>query len=185
LLPCGSFGSKGDYSGSSLFREPTPKLSLGASYNLNKNAVRERGQLGSFIITDGGDFIGKDLKTVFIDMMFKYQGLSIMGEFADKSTGDGSPLVFDRTNNLIGTFYTGSAITFVTGYMLKKNVEFVCRYTQINPDKDVAKDESRFTVGLNKFFVEHSLKVQTDVSRIQVVDGDNSLVWRLQMDFHF
>lgn len=185
MLPFGSFASKGDYIGSAIKRESTAKLAIGATYDINKNAVRERGQLGSFIKDDNGNYFGKDLKTFFADMMFKYQGLSIASEYADKKTEDDIPTVLDNENNIIGTFYTGSALTFQMGYMFESNVEMVLRFTDMNPDEEVANDEVRWTFGLNKFFAGHKLKIQTDFQSIRPDGGTNSFVWRTQMDVHF
>ena len=86
FLPWGNFKSKGDYSGSDLKREPKPKLAIGVTYDINDNAVRERGQNGSFIFDEvemTRNYLGKTLQTIFIDAMFKYKGFSLMGEFAD------------------------------------------------------------------------------------------------------
>ena len=82
ILPFGEFKSKGDYVGGDIKREPTPKLSIGASYDHNVDAARERGQNGSFIVDENGNYFGKNLSAYFIDMMFKYKGFSLMGEYA-------------------------------------------------------------------------------------------------------
>ena len=185
MLPMGSFASSGDYVGSAIKRESSPKLAIGATYDINKNAVRERGQLGSFIKDDSGNYYGKDLKTFFADMMFKYQGLSIMSEYADKTTEDDIPTVLDNNNNVVGTFYTGSAFMVQMGYMFDSNVEMVMRYTSMDPDDLVANDEVRWTFGLNKFYVGHKLKIQTDFQSIRPDGGNNTFVWRTQMDIHF
>ena len=185
LLPFGSFAAKGDYIGSAIKREATPKLAIGASYNLNKNAVRSRGQLGSFIKDAEGNYRGKDLKTFFADLMFKYQGLSVAVEYADKTTHDNIPTVLDDRQQIIGTFYTGSAFVLQAGYMFDNQMELVVRYNQMNPDELVANHETRWTVGFNKFFVGHKLKIQTDLTGIRPEGANNTILWRTQMDIHF
>jgi len=102
LLPFGNFQSKGDYIGSSVKRETTPKLALGFTYDNNRNAGRERGQKGDFIYNSEGNIVGKDLNTFFADLMFKYQGLSVMVEYVDKAA-DGGPDVYDEEDTIIGT----------------------------------------------------------------------------------
>jgi hypothetical protein len=185
MLPFGSFASKGDYIGSAIKRESTAKLSIGATYDHNKNSVRERGQLGRFLRASDGNYYGKDLNTFFADLMFKYQGLSIASEYANKTTEDDIPTVLDSENNVVGTFYTGNAFTAQMGYMFESNIEMVLRFTDMNPDEAVANDEVRWTFGLNKFFVGHKLKIQTDFQSIRPDGGTNSFVWRTQMDVHF
>ena len=185
LLPFGTFMSNGDYIGSAIKREPKPKLSIGLTYDINKNSVRERGRLGRFITDEFGNHVGKDVQAFFADFVFKYQGWCITGEFADKGTKDGIPTVLDINNNVIGTFYHGSALALQAGYMFDSNVEIVLRYTGMNPDELVANDEVRWTLGLNKFIVGHKLKLQTDLTSINVDGGSNEIVWRTQMDVHF
>ena len=184
-LPFGKFQSKGDYVGSAIKRETAPKLSVGVTYDINKNAVRERGRLGSFIQDESGSYIGKDLNSFFVDLMFKYQGISIMGEYATKGTVLGNANVYSDNDVIIGTYYTGSAINLQTGYMFKNNWEIAARYTSINPDAEVANDETQYTVGLSKFVVGHKLKVQSDITYRDIDLSDDDLILRFQVDFHF
>lgn len=182
LLPFGAFQSKGDYVGSAVKRESKPKLAIGVTYDNNNNAGRERGQKGSFIINSDGEITGKDLNTVFADLMFKYHGLSVMIEYADK-TADGGPVVYDENDTEIGKYYTGSSYNIAAGYMLPNNIEFALRYTDVLADSST--DEKHYTFGLNKFFVGHKLKVQTDFSYIDRAESQNTALWRTQVDIHF
>lgn len=183
FLPFGKFQSKGDYVGSSVKREAKPKLSIGITYDNNNNSVRERGQKGSFIMDENGNFYGKDLNTIFVDLMYKHQGLSIMAEYADKQTSDNDPIVRSSLENVVGEFYTGSGYNVQAGYMFKNNFEIATRYTSISAD--LATDEVHYTLGLNKFFVGHKLKIQTDFSMIERSVNQNTFQWRAQMEVHF
>ena len=182
FLPFGSFQSKGDYVNSAIKRESTPKLAIGFTYDDNRKAGRERGQKGDFIYNSAGEITGKNLSTFFADLMFKYQGLSVMFEYADKAA-DGGPNVIDIDDSIIGTYYTGSAYNIATGYMFKNNIELAVRYTDVKAD--TATDEKHYTFGLNKFFVGHKLKIQTDFSLIDRADRQNTAMWRTQVDIHF
>jgi len=181
-LPFGKFQSKGDYIGSAIKRESSPKLAIGLTYDNNNNAGRERGQIGKFIVNSEGDIVGNDLNTFFADLMFKYQELSIMMEYADKKSPLG-PFVFDADETLIGEYYTGAGINVAMGYMFGKDMEIALRYTGI--DAEVATDEKQYTIGFNKFFVGHKLKIQTDYTLINRDGRQNSAQWRVQMDIHF
>ncbi|MFT5819746.1 MAG: phosphate-selective porin OprO/OprP [Crocinitomix sp.] len=197
MLPFGKFQSKGDYVGAAIKREDKPKLALGFTYDINDRAARERGQGGSFIYNDDGSYgNAKTLNTVFADLMFKYKGLSIMAEYANKTTDDGTADVYDNvdTSLVVGTYYVGSGLNVQAGWMFKKNVELSGRYTMITPNVGVSNNETEYTLGLSKYFVGHKLKVQTDLSYRQngfanstaVNSGkDDILFWRLQMDIHF
>ena len=185
FLPFGKFKSKGDYSGGDLKREPKPKLAVAIAYNLNKNTVRERGQLGSFIQDDQGAYFGRDLNTIFIDLMYKHNGFSVMAEYVDKQAADNDPFVFDQSNNLIGTFFTGSGLNLQAGYLFPNNWELSGRYTTIDPDEGVSSDENQYTFGFSKYIVGHKLKVQNDFTLREIDGSDNRFIWRTQVEFHF
>lgn len=185
FLPFGKFQSKGDYIGSAIKYEEKPKLSIGLTYDNNNNSVRERGQLGSFIIDDSGNYVGKTLNTFFADLMFNHKNLSIMAEYAHKQTDDDDPFVFDDAGNEIGTFFTGTGLNIQGGYMTGKGWEVAYRYTNIKPDEGVASEETQHTFGINKFVVGHKLKIQTDFTYATKEGSDDKFIWRTQVDVHF
>jgi len=194
MMPFGKFASKGDYVGADLKREEKPKLSIGASYDINVNSIRERGQLGSFIQDANGAYHGKTLQTLFVDLMFKYKGFSVMAEYANKQTADGDYNVYDDSSNVVGTMYTGEGLNVQAGYAFKNNYEVALRMTNIRPDFGVAANENEYGICLSKYFVGHKLKVQTDINyRQRYVYGSttpdqgatDNLFYRIQMDLHF
>jgi len=185
FLPMGDFASKGDYVGADLKREKTPKLAIGLTYDINQNAVRERGQNGSFIQDTDGTYVGRTLQTFFADLMFKYNGLSIMMEYADKKAADNDPFVINDAGEEIGTFFTGTGFNVSLGYLLKNDYQIAVRFTDINPDAGVSNDETHYTLGFSKYIVGHKLKIQTDYSLIKKEGSDDALLIRAQMDIHF
>ena len=187
-LPFGNFQSKGDYTGSATKYEEKAKLAVAVAYDINVDAGRERGQKGSFIVDPEGNPGGKDLNTFFADFMFKHKNLSIMGEYVTRDTEDGDANVYFGTGEeeqVIATYYTGSAVNLAVGYMLKNNWEIAARWTDVNPNEGVASDETQYTLGFSKFVVGHKLKVQTDVTYRSIETSEDDLFYRLQMDFHF
>ena len=182
-LPFGKFQSKGDYIGSAIKREISPKLAIGFTYDMNVRAGRSRGQGGDFIPFEG-DFKGKTLHTVFADLMFKYQSLSVMAEYANKRVGEGSPVIIED-GVLLGTYYTGSALNLQAGCFLDDKHEIALRYTLINPNAEVDQNETRYTLGFSRFIVGHKLKLQSDVTYRNRSISTDELFWRFQMDLHF
>ncbi len=184
FLPFGKFKSKGDYKGGDLKREQTPKLAVGVTYDYNADAVKDRSNQGSYMVTDTG-FYETDIKTVFIDAMFKYKGLSFMAEFADRDAADAIAVNNDGTptGDIV---QVGNAANFQLGYLFKSNWELAGRYTNLNYDAIVGKAlEEQYTLGISKYVVGHKLKVQSDMS-YTTQDGDGSgLQYRLQFDIHF
>ena len=178
LLPLGAFTSKGDYFGSDLKREETPKLALGLSYDYHDNASRARGNTGSFLSQT------RTLSTIFADMMFKYNGFSVMAEYAIKSS-DESP-VFVDASDLEHHFVTGSALNIQAGYLLQSDWELAARFTSVTPEAVLAQEDvSMYTLGISKYIDGHNLKVQSDFSMILEGDMEQSYLARLQFELSF
>ena len=186
LLPFGEFsGSKGDYTGGDLQREDSPKLSLAAGYDFNDNAVRTRSNLGSYMVTDEG-FYETDISAVFIDAMFKYKGFSVMAEYASRDAED--PLAKNADGSLTGDeVQIGNGLNLQGGYLFKSNWEVSARYTNITLDEVVTgkNPENQYTFGVSKYIAGHKLKVQSDISYLNISEDSNQIMYRLQLDLHF
>ncbi|WP_425392800.1 porin [Ekhidna sp.] len=176
FLPMGSFTGKGDYVGSDIKREATPKLSIGISGDLNTNAVRSRGNLGSFVTVSETDdtYLPTDLKSFIADMMFKYNGLSAMSEYVKRSAGNNE-----------GQYGTGTGFVFQTGYLFPSNWEIAVRFTDIDADdtQSVFADQREYTLGVSRYISGHDLKFQTDFS-YQTFPGQEKeyLIFRFQTE---
>ena len=185
LLPFGKFAGKGDYRGSDLKFEPTPKLALGFTYDFNNDAVKNRSNQGSYMTNDTG-FYSTNISTVFVDAMYKHKGFSLMAEYAYRDAEDAFAKNSDGT--LTGDeVQVGNALNLQTGYLLSKTLEISGRYTNIDWDSDITGKgaENQYTLGLSKYIVGHKLKVQTDVSYLDLASKTNQFMYRLQVDIHF
>ena len=185
LLPFGKFASKGDYRGSDLKFEPAPKLALGFTYDFNNDAVKNRSNQGSYMTNDTG-FYSTNISTVFLDAMYKHKGFSLMAEYAYRDAEDAFAKNSDGT--LTGDeVQVGNALNLQTGYLLSKTLEISGRYTNIDWDSDITGKgvENQYTLGLSKYIVGHKLKVQTDVSYLDLASKTNQFMYRLQVDIHF
>lgn len=190
-LPLGVFQSKGDYVGADLKREKIPKLALGSTYSINSGASRQK-QSGRFLIDEEGNYLTNDLQTILVDMMFKYRGFSVMAEYAHKIVAnkeikeqEGLRLGLLDANG--SSYYTGAGFNVQAGYLFPNNMEVSARYTHVTPDTEVSfTGEKEYTLGLSKYIVGHSLKLQGDVSLFDIEgQADNDLRYRLQMEFQF
>jgi hypothetical protein len=185
ILPFGEFIKKGDYIGGDIYREKTPKLAIGATYDYNVNAVKTRSNLGSYMENDIG-FYETNISTVFVDAMFKYNGFSFMGEYSYRDAAN--PIA----KNSDGTFtdqevYTGQGLNFQGGYVFKSNWEVAGRFTTIMPKTNFSSNytQNQFTLGGSKYIVGHKLKVQTDLTYATVGGESSYLEYRLGFDLHF
>lgn len=185
LLPFGNFTGKGDYLGADLKREKKPKLSLAASYDFNNNAVKNRSNQGSYMENDLG-FYETNISTLFIDAMFKYKGFSFMAEYADRNADDAYAKNSDGT--LTGdVVQVGKGLNLQSGYLFKKNWELSGRYSNIEFDQKITgkEEENQYTLGVSKYIVGHKLKVQSDLSFLDLETKEDIVMWRLQFEIHF
>lgn len=186
LLPFGTFKAKGDYVQSDLKRETSSKLMLGVTYNLNKDAVRERGFAGDYMIRMDGSIYTTDQTTIFIDAMYKKNGFSFMGEYAKRTADDEIATELDGFTPTGDIVLTGNALNLQAGYLFKNNVEIAGRYTTVEYEM-ITTDAPRkqYTLGLNKFVVGHKLKVQSDLTYTSIDGNADNITFRLGFDLHF
>ena len=145
-----------------------------------------------FLTDTNGAYLGNDLYTVFADFMFKYKGFSLTAEYAFKDFfyNDGET-VLDITDDIVDangkTYLTGQGIAVQAGYLFKNNVEIAGRWTNVNPNWSGSFNGLReYTLGLSKYIVKHSLKVQTDVTLVDRYDSSEpTLRYRLQVELGF
>jgi len=176
-LPFGNFANKGDYKGSDLEREKTPKLSVGLTFDYNENAVQSRGQKGA--VTDNE----ANLRSWIGDAMFKYRGFSIMAEYVDRKVYNFSQQTIETYNDYVNDFYTGTAFNAQSGYLFRRNYELAARYTQVRPQKgSIFTDLTEYTFALSKYIVGHSIKVQTDFSIRHEQGKPITHIYRLQLE---
>ncbi|MFT5386029.1 MAG: phosphate-selective porin OprO/OprP [Saprospiraceae bacterium] len=182
FLPTGEFKSKGDYDSSDLKREDKPKVAIGVTFDYNDGAVRQGGQLGSFVEDSLGNYVENSLMTFFADAIFKYNGVSVMTEFGTKSADK-------QISNISKKYNTGTAFSFQAGYLFKSNWEIAGRYAMVRSDDDVfsgISDENQYTLGLSRYVVGHKLKFQTDITRIEFPGiDDGKWQFRMQCEMQF
>jgi hypothetical protein len=181
-LPFGTFTNKGDYFGSDLEREPTGKLSIGATYNFNDGAGRQRGQLGSFMLDSSEIVTTNDLSVIFLDLYYKNKGFSLMSEYANKR---GKDKVIASTTDGDLKYGTGSGYMVMAGYLFKNNLEITGRYTNIEADDEAFSSVTTaedYVIGVSKYIFRHALKVQTDLGYRDRKSKNDFLTFRFQVE---
>jgi len=185
LLPFGEFASKGDYSQGDLKRENSLKTMIGFTYDYNRNAVKNRSNLGSYMFRADGSLFETDITTLFVDTMIKYSGFSLMGEYAYRMADkiEATEMDGSKTGAVVGA---GSAVNIQSSYLFKNNVEMVVRYTALDFEPITRlSDLKQLTFGVSKYVVGHSLKVQTDLSFSQSDNQKDFVQFRTGFDLHF
>ena len=144
--------------------------------------------MGSYMLIDDGlGYYETNINSIFIDAMFKYQGFSFMAEYANRQADN--PIAVNSDGSETGDVVdVGDGLNLVSGYLFDNDVELTGRYTTISLDKEITGSDlqSQYTFGLSKYFKGHKLKVQTDVSYLDIENNDTSgLMYRMQFELHF
>jgi len=186
LLPFGEFSSNGDYSQGDLKREKTIKAMFGFTYDINKNAVKNRSNMGSYMTRLDGGFFETDITTVFLDGVIKYNGFAITGEYANRNADTIEALEADGITKTGAVVGAGSAFNFQGSYLFKNNVEMTIRYTKVDfQEVTRLSDLKQITYGISKYVMGHSLKIQADLSFSQSNSTKDYLLFRTGFDLHF
>lgn len=185
LFPFGDFKKNGAYIGGDLYRESTPKLAIGATYDFNHDAVKTRSNQGSYMLTDLG-LHETNISTFYLDAIFKYQGFSFMTEYAKRNADAPQPKNADGSL-AADAVQIGSGLNVQLGYLFQSDWELSGRFTSVDASQRLSDKfpQHQYTLGVSKYIVGHNLKVQSDVSYLTTSDQKEGLLWRIQFQVDF
>jgi hypothetical protein len=154
FLPLGRFRQAGEFAGTDLVREVTPRLSVGVAASYNDGTSDRRGGRGSGEIL----YMDADRKyslpgygKVVADFLFKYRGLYVLGEYAKTWASVPDDIVYRvRVDGTLATTFDGGLENYVKGRMMLGsgfNIEASylfpaallaagARYTRLYPDEN-------------------------------------------------
>lgn len=158
LLPFGTFINNGDYFEGDLAREKKPKVSIGATYSNNENAIRAGGQLGKLLYEE------RDMVTLMGDFLVKFNGWALAAEYLDRSSPN--PITVN-TEGDERAVYDGHGINVQGSYLFPSDLEFVGRYSEVDPNNSIARLApiiKQYTVGATKYVKGHRVKLQGDIT---------------------
>ncbi|HNQ27665.1 MAG TPA: porin [Aquaticitalea sp.] len=178
FFPLGTFKNDGTLFEGDLKREDEPKLMLAGTYHYNEKSRRTQGTLGNEL------FGQRDLKSVFVDMVFKYNGWALQSAFMNRKTDNPITVNPDEETD-IQFVYAGEGFDTQLSYLFENNYELIGRYSTQNPHNDIASlapKTRQYTLGLTKYIREHSLKLQAEVTRSDnnYLDATNSKDWYIR-----
>lgn len=154
-LPLGRFANNGDYSEGDLDMEPKPRLSIGATYSANDNAYRTGGQLGTEL------YAPRDINTFIADLMFKYRGWALLGEYFDRRSPD--PITRNEEGD-VRFVSTGTGINGQLSRYFRSRFEVAARYTRTTPYAEVAALRpltEEALLGCTRYLNGHRIKLQS------------------------
>jgi len=158
LLPFGAFTDDGDYSEGDLMREVKPKFSIGGGYSLNEATTRSGGQIGYYL------YEPVDLKTYFVDAIFKYNGWAYQAEYIKRTTN--RAFTYNDAGDMTYVF-NGQGINQQVSYLFKNNYEVAGRYSWLDPAENILEYQQETEVlelGLTKYLHQHRIKLQLNAN---------------------
>ncbi len=170
LFPFGAFTKDGTYFEGDLMREQHPKLMLSGAYQFNNKARRTGGQLGNDL------FEKRDMQSVLLDGMFKYNGWSLMTAYMQRIANDPITVNPDDTTD-IEYIFTGHGLDYQLSYLFPSNYEVIGRFSTQKVNRDIAAlapDTKQYSIGITKYVWEHAFKAQMEFTLDDLTYFDNT-----------
>lgn len=177
ILPLGKFKEGNDGYIADLKHEDQLKILLGAAYSYNIGASNKVGEgHGEFILYDNtGKVKLPDYRKFYEDILFKYKGFSLLGEYVNTTAtslkssfldlGASKPLYLTEISEYL---VLGDGYNVQVGYVTKSGYSLDLRYEKLNQEFDnnasILLDQEAYTLGLTKYFKGNNLKIQSSVS---------------------
>lgn len=160
LYPLGRFGAKGELLEGDFDHEEQVRILLAGAYSYNHRAGRLAGQRGA-AMPDGAT---RNIGSYFVDFILKYRGFAFYTDFMGRTSSD--PL-FDTDRNAF--IYDGCGLNLQASYLFGGKWEVALRNSTLYPDAAVRplagyRSWNQATLGLTRYIIGHSLKVQADIS---------------------
>ncbi len=184
LYPLGQFSEGNENLIADLMHEEKVKVLIGTAASFNDGASNTVGEgHGDFqLYNANGEDQLPDYRQLYTDILFKYKGFSLLGEYgiATATNLDGTFTDVAGANELEVTEISeylslGTALNVQLGYVTKSGYAADFSYSTTTPEFDEnpnsqLRDVDAIRVGLSKYFKNNDLKLQTAVSSI----NDNS-----------
>ena len=174
ILPLGDIKPGNDQQIADLGREDSLKILAGAAFSYNNGASNRVGEgHGDFMFYDyQRKEIYPDYTQIYADILFKYQGASLLAEYANASAGalegsftNAASTVLLYPGQISEFLVLGDAFNVQAGYVTKSGYAVDVRYESITPEFDshpntLITDTSAYTIGFTKYFRGNNLKLQ-------------------------
>jgi phosphate-selective porin OprO/OprP len=160
LFPLGAFTKNGSHFEGDLLREKTPKLMISGAFSQNNNAKRSQGQLGNDL------FETRTLQSVFLDVMFKYNGWTAMAAYMSRATDNAitvNPLDITKKQAV----FVGHGIDTQLSYVFPSKYSLAGRYSTQKVGADIetiSPNVDEYAISLSRYLLDHKLKIQTEFS---------------------
>ena len=168
-----------------LSREQTLKFVVGFAASQNEGTSNPVGEgHGDFMFYDANGFNElPSYSQVFIDLLVKYKGFSLLAEYANASANGLGENYTDQAGQdilipgQISSFLVlGDSYNVQTGYVTKNGYGFDARFESSSPEftmmsESILDDMDSYTFGLSKYFNGNNLKLQAAYTNVST-DSD-------------
>jgi phosphate-selective porin OprO and OprP len=198
-LPFGAFKKLGEFYMEDLYREPKPKLVIGAVYSYNVGQTSAKGTNGGrYLYGDENQELSlPDYQKFGFDYMFKYKGVYSMGSYFATSSKVPTNIAGEFALNGNFTPYTGKTQEEITkevnsrlnlgsgfnvqaGYLFPSNWAFGLRYTKLFQDEvsnNFATNDENYSFVTTKYFSGHDFKVQGEIGKSNIQGSTNDYLY--------
>ena len=181
ILPLGKFKEGNDGCIADLKHEDKLKVLIGSAYSYNVGASNKVGEgHGEFILYDNtGKVRLPDYRKFYEDILFKYKGFSLLGEYVNTTatslegsfldSGASRPLYLTEISEYL---VIGDGYNVQAGYVTKSGYSLDVRYEKLNQEFDnnasLLLNQEAYTIGFTKYFKGNNLKIQSAISQNNV-----------------
>lgn len=199
LYPLGYFTEGNELFSADLKRENSPKFVLGTAFSSNRGASQAVGEgHGNFLLYDqNGRVRLPNYQQLYIDLLAKYQGFSLLLEFGN-ATASGLSENYTDANSVvllapqqIGSYLQlGKSFNAQLGYTTTEGYSADIRYGRSSPEfaaytNSLMQGVNSYTLGLTKYIKGHNLKVQSAYSFLNNANSPNTNVFELMIQIAF
>lgn len=190
FLPFGMFADGNENQFADLEKEQKPKLALGVagSYNDGANEAVGEGHNLMELYNGIGQLQFPDYRKLSFDLLFKYKGFSLLGEYmvGTATSLDGLYLDNTGTNILLPTVISqylnlGNSYALHAGYVSKWNIGLDLRYAAVTPEfgdntSSLLADANRLEIGLSKYMMKNAMKLQVSYAQTEMNTQKSSML---------
>lgn len=199
LYPLGYFTEGNDRYSSDLKREKTLKLVVGSAFSVNRGSTDAVGEgHGNFLLYNkNGEVQLPNYRQLYIDLLAKYRGFSLLLEFGNASAAgltenytDAAAVQLIAPQQISSLLHLGNSINAQLGYVTPSGYSADLRFSNASPEfasytNSLMQTTEAYSLGLTKYVKEHNLKIQTTFSYLNNAVTGNTQVAELMFQMAF
>ena len=185
IYPLGNFKEGNDLYTADLAHESSLKILLGVAASKNIGATDAVGEgHGNFLFYDNAGKISDiDYNQIYADVLMKYDGFSLLAEYANATASNLGLAFLDETATSIlapqqisSFFAIGNSFSLQSGYVTRNGLSFDVRYENTTPEfsdnlSSILPDSNSYTLGITKYFKSNNLKMQAAFTNIDYANN--------------